>query len=430
MELKSHNQGITRHETTMWTSRGAARGRAFIGAVGLLATSMLAACASQADGGEVEIGYFSSLSGPNAQLGKDQLNGLKLAVEEANADGGAGGEKISIKEVDDQADPAKAITAIRSLSGSDILVGGSSTAVCIAAGDTLAQLGKPTLFTPCTGNSLLAKDKRDNAFHIPNTNRSSGYALGLATSKAYPEIKKWHVYGLDYIAGREMWRDFQAGLSAGGTDVETGAEAWTPLTATDVRSDIANLNSKIGDSAGEEGLMLATFGAFTGNFISQGKPYALTDRIGAMAVYGGYDRVAWSLNGTAPTAINAYDYYYAAVDTPMNKAFVEAFNERYGANPSGWAYLGYEAGLIALEALRQTDGSTDPDELIEAISTMEVEVPTGTVKNMPELNQFTNPMIVFESVGDPSAPEGLKILNTERIDAQLDEGYWLTDADR
>ncbi|MBW8906409.1 MAG: ABC transporter substrate-binding protein, partial [Betaproteobacteria bacterium] len=64
--------------------------------------------AAQAGGTEVKIGHVAPLTGGIAHLGKDNENGARLAIEEANA----AGIKIDGKDVkftlvaeDDQADP-------------------------------------------------------------------------------------------------------------------------------------------------------------------------------------------------------------------------------------------------------------------------------------------------------------------------------------
>ena len=74
----------------------------------------LAACSKEAPksgaqgGAEVKIGHVVPLTGGIAHLGKDNENGARLAVEEANAAGtkiGGKDVKFTLVAEDDQADP-------------------------------------------------------------------------------------------------------------------------------------------------------------------------------------------------------------------------------------------------------------------------------------------------------------------------------------
>lgn len=69
---------------------------------------------------EVVIGYIGPLTGGAAFIGVDALNGVQLAAESINAEGGivVNGEKYTIKieSYDDEATPAKAVAGFRRLS--------------------------------------------------------------------------------------------------------------------------------------------------------------------------------------------------------------------------------------------------------------------------------------------------------------------------
>jgi branched-chain amino acid transport system substrate-binding protein len=66
---------------------------------------LLLACSGIQD---IKVGVAGPLSGEQAAYGQEVLNGVQLAVDKWNADGGINGKKISIIAVDDENDPAKA----------------------------------------------------------------------------------------------------------------------------------------------------------------------------------------------------------------------------------------------------------------------------------------------------------------------------------
>ena len=104
------------------------RSIAHIGALSLIGALALAGCGSSnsstpgagglssgatsagGGGGTYTIGFEGPLSGSNAQLGINEVNGVQLAVDQANAAGDLG-FKLKLVRSDDQGDPAKAPAA-------------------------------------------------------------------------------------------------------------------------------------------------------------------------------------------------------------------------------------------------------------------------------------------------------------------------------
>src|SRR6266540_5305312 len=82
----------------------------------VLAAIVLTACGNDNDKnkkastkatGAPVIGLVGALTGDNANLGINIRDGIKLAIDEANA---GGGTKVSMKEFDTAGDPAQATT--------------------------------------------------------------------------------------------------------------------------------------------------------------------------------------------------------------------------------------------------------------------------------------------------------------------------------
>src|SRR4051794_32227671 len=65
-----------------------------------------AASGGAASGKTINIGFEGPLSGANAQLGINEVNGATLAVQQANESGKLG-FKVALVKADDQGDPAK-----------------------------------------------------------------------------------------------------------------------------------------------------------------------------------------------------------------------------------------------------------------------------------------------------------------------------------
>lgn len=81
---------------------------------------------------EIKVGLVFPTSGNFAALGTDQMNGVKLAIDWANANGGINGVPITVVEGDTQSDPAAGATVAQRLidqDGVDILIGSYSSGI-------------------------------------------------------------------------------------------------------------------------------------------------------------------------------------------------------------------------------------------------------------------------------------------------------------
>ncbi|MBF4769779.1 ABC transporter substrate-binding protein [Nocardioides agariphilus] len=411
------------------------RKRAVLALASITAVGALGACgggdgsSGSDDDGPITIGFFHSLSGVNAGFGQQTLQGAQLAVKLANADGGVDGRDLELKTHDDQdGSVSGTINAVRALQDSDILMGGSLSAACAGAADAIGQTGKPTIYAGCSPNEIVSTLKRDNAFHIFGTNFSIGSSIGRAMKQEFPDVNTWDLYCTNNLTGFQIWNSVYDGIKAEGGDVSLDQQVLVDPTATDTRTQVSQLAAGAGD-ASSKGLFLSTFGAATTTFLKGAEPYGLTDKYAAVATSGAFDLTAWSLKGTSPQMWNGFTYYYGAVNTPENAAFVKAYEDEYDGPPSGFAYQGYTAVQVAIAALEETKGDTDAKGLIDALGKVTVKSPAGEIHNIDGLNQYNTPVVVWKSVGDPSAPQGLKVLKSVLVPAQDDINFWQPEED-
>ena len=83
----------------------------------------------------IKIGLVTALSGQSARAGEALTRGLTIAIDELNAAGGVLGRKFELITRDDEANPAKGVTAARELVHKEkvaVLFGGLDTPVSIA----------------------------------------------------------------------------------------------------------------------------------------------------------------------------------------------------------------------------------------------------------------------------------------------------------
>jgi len=89
--------------------------------------------------------------------------------------------------------------------------------------------------------------------------------------------------------------------------------------------------------------------------------------------------------GDVALGIITAHFYATAHNSPMNKAYVEAFRkDNPGMRPNFMSVGGYDGMHLIYEALKKTGGKTDGGALIAAMKGMKWESPRGVVQIDPE----------------------------------------------
>ena len=101
----------------------------------LLGTALAGCGGNAAKSDEIRIGANFEMTGNTANYGTSTLEGLKLAIKEANDAGGVGGKKIVLVEADNKSEAAESINAATKLISDDhvrAIVGPATTGNVIA----------------------------------------------------------------------------------------------------------------------------------------------------------------------------------------------------------------------------------------------------------------------------------------------------------
>src|SRR3954447_13447575 len=118
----------------------------------------------------VKIGHVAPLSGPQAHYGKDNENGVRMAIEDLNAQGVTiGGKKIKfeIQAEDDAADPKQGTAAAQKLCDAKVagVVGHLNSGTTIPASAVYNQCGIPHI-TPSATNPKLTTQGFNTTFRL------------------------------------------------------------------------------------------------------------------------------------------------------------------------------------------------------------------------------------------------------------------------
>jgi branched-chain amino acid transport system substrate-binding protein len=342
----------------------------------------------------VKIGYLGPQSGIFAPAGKDMLEGLKMALEQAGYQ--AAGKKIELVEEDTEGNPASAQAKYRKLVSQD--------RIHVLAGVLLANIGYalvppierdrvPSLFLT-TPDDLT---KRRPTKSILRTNFSASqpmHALGDYAAKTL-KYKRVAAIAMDNPFGHECIGGFQKVFEdAGGKVVQ---KLWVPLNAMDFAPYFSQVSRDVdavvqvfvagqavrfakhwGDSPLRGKAPLIGIGVFTDQSSLVGMGDEVIGHVGALI---------W-----APT-----------LDNPANKAFMKLAEEKLKRTPSYFHAVMYSAGRWILEAVKALDGNVEDREKLLAALRKASETtpdPRGPIK----LDDYGNPtenvyIVKVEKVG-------------------------------
>lgn len=318
----------------------------------------------------IKIGIPVGLSGANSVVAPSVVQSAELAVDEINAKGGILGKKVVLEVADDGSGAAGAQKAFDSLifqKKVNVLIS-METSAARNAGLPIVTRGKtPFIYTSFYEGRSCNKYMYVNAW-VPDQQVAPIVDYFNKNYKA----KTFFLIGSDYAFGRGMLEFTRGYIEKTGGKVL--GEEYLPMDGSDWTAIISKLKA-----ANPDALITSTAG---------GAPnVTLTKQLRAAGVKIPYGNLAVD-EGTAksmgPDAEGIYisASYFTNIDSPKNKEFLAAMQKKFGANlktPNDLSVPEYE-GVYAYKLAVEKAGSTDPDKVIAALSSVAFEGPRGVIK--------------------------------------------------
>lgn len=301
--------------------------------------------------GSITLGLIGPMTGSLAVYGTHIANGVNLAIEQINADGGVnvGGTmyELAVESKDDQGDSTECLNAMNALISDGIeLVIGSATSGCTSAITSVANSEGVLLITPSgTADSLTTS--MDYVFRTCFRDSFQGeLAAQYAQDSGYTKVGIVYCSGDTYSAGL---RDaFSASCAEKGIEV-VAEESVASMTEVDYSNQFNKMVS-----AGAELV-------FTPFYYDVMGPYLVPQ-----ARQAGFDGVLLGCDGVDNTEttipdgmdLSIYNNFYFVnhyatelSTSDVSKYFVETFEEKYGETPNNFDALGYDAVLVYRDAI-------------------------------------------------------------------------------
>ncbi len=343
----------------------------------------------------VKIGTVGPLTGSIAHLGKDNENGVRLAIDEANAAGFTlGGKKVKLELIseDDQADPKVGTTVAQKLMDAKVVgvVGHLNSGVTIPASAIYNQAGVPMISGSAT-NPQLTEQGFKNVFRVVGRDDQQGPAIA---SYLAVEVKPKTVAVIDDATayGEGLANEVAKTLKADKIKVLPREKA------TDKTVDFKAILTKI---KGEK-----PNAVFYGGMDATGGPLMKQAReLGIKAVFAFGDGACTDkMKELAGDASEGLLCSQAGLPVQAaNKKFLDAYKAKFNVDPILYAPFTYDAANLLIEAMKKAD-SSDPAKYLPELAKISYEGASGRIEFDDKGDRKDAEMTIFTMKGGKIEP--------------------------
>ncbi|HEX2198048.1 MAG TPA: branched-chain amino acid ABC transporter substrate-binding protein [Burkholderiales bacterium] len=328
--------------------------------------------AAKADGSplEVKIGHVAPLTGGIAHLGKDNENGARLAIDEANeAKVQIGGRAVRFTLVpeDDQADPKVGTTVAQKLVDAQVngVVGHLNSGTTIPASAIYNQAGIPMISGSAT-NPKLTEQGFKGIFRVVGRDDQQGPAIA---SYLADERKPKVVAVIDDATayGEGIANEVEKTLKAANIQV-LPREKGTDKT-TDWKAVLTKLRGRNPDAVFYGGM-----DATGGPLLKQGR------ELGIKAVFSFGDGACTDkMKELAGEAAEGLLCSQAGIPPQAaSKKFLDAYKKKFNVDPILYAPFTYDAANLLIEAMKKAN-SAEPAKYLPELQKISFNASTGTI---------------------------------------------------
>ncbi len=328
----------------------------------------------------VKIGHVAPTSGPQADLGKDNENGARMAIDELNAKGVMiGGKKARfvLLAEDDAADPKQGTAAAQKLvdEGVNGVIGHLNSGTSIPASRIYSDAGIPQI-SPSSTSPKYTHQGYKTTFRVVANDMQLGGTLGRY---AYKQLKGRSVAVIDDRSayGQGVADEFAKGLEASGGKVV--ARQYTNDKATDFTAILTAIKAKhpdiifYGGMDAQAGPMLRQMKQLGINAKLVGGDGICTARLPELAAGSMADGqvICAEAGGVDPAGRKALEEFKAA------------YKKKFGTEVQIYAPYVYDAVNVMVAAMVKA-GSADPAKYLPVLAkTTDYKGVTGTISFDP-----------------------------------------------
>lgn len=328
--------------------------------------------AAKAEPTTVTIGVAAPLTGSGAGYGKDIVNAVTMAVDEANARHLKVGDKdirLVVDAQDDQSDARTGVQVAQKLvdKGVAVVIGHFNSGTTLPASKLYAEAGIP-MITPSATNPAITDQGYESVFRIiatdaQNAGNAGAYAVKVTKAKRIAIIDDRTAFGQGEADQFE-----KAVRASGGTIVD---RQYTDSKAVDFSAQLTHMKSVNAD--------LVFFGGLdTQSALLIKRMKQLGMKAQFLAGGGVADVNFVKLAGEASEGAMAWENGPSLAGQPDGKAFANKYKARFGIDLLPYSPFAYDAARMAILAM-QDEKSVKPADITPALKKMTFEGVTGSI---------------------------------------------------
>ena len=355
------------------------------------ATTTPTADAAPVDADTVLLGEVGSLTGSEATFGLSTKQGVQMALDEVNAKGGimvdGKMKKVAVRVYDDQGKPEEAANAVTRLINQDhvaVILGEVASSNSLAMAPK-AQAAQTPMVTPSSTNPKVT-EVGDYIFRVCFIDPFQGTVM---SKFALDTLKVKNVAIL-----KDNKSDYSLGLSQffvehftknGGTIVSE--EAYSKGD-TDFRGQLTAIKGKK-----PEAIYVPGYYTDVGVVARQAKELGLN--VPLLGGDGWESEKLFELGGSAIEGSYFSNHYSSEDPTPRVQDFIKSYAAKYGAKPDSLGALGYDAAMVAIEAIKRAGTTNGPKVREELAKTSGHPGIAGTI-TLDEKRNAVKPAVILQ----------------------------------
>lgn len=320
----------------------------------------------------VKIGHVGPTSGQIAHLGKDNENGARLAVEEANAKGiMVDGKKVKFELLaeDDAADGKQATQVAQKLMDAKVVgvVGHLNSGTSIPASAIYNTAGVAQI-SPSATNPKLTNQGFKGVFRMVANDVAQGTAIGNFAVKGMAG-KKIAIIDDKTAYGVGLADETEKAVKAAGSAVVI-REALANEKEQDFKGVLTKVKAKNPDV-----IVFGGMDAQAGPMLKQMKALGIKAKF--ISGDGAQSAELIKLGGDAAEGSYATTAGLPKEKMPQGAAFYDKFKAKFNADVQVYAPFTYDATNVLIAAIAKV--GTDPAKIIDAVKATSMDGVTGKI---------------------------------------------------
>jgi branched-chain amino acid transport system substrate-binding protein len=295
---------------------------------------------------KLKIGFISAQSGPLNVLGLEQKRGFEIAMDHLG--GKFGQTPIEVVMADSKGNPSATVQEISRLIDKekvDLIVGLSASNELVAGVKPIVDA--KIFFVGMNGGVAVNAGEQCNPYYFNASFQNAQLTTGMGAFMTKQGVKKLYLIGADFEAGYEHTDAAKTGFKG-----EIVAQQFTPLTQLDFAADIAKIRA-----SGADGVFAFYPGGLGIAFMRQWAQAGLSGKIPVFSNIALTEPTAFQAQGKSVLGTYVSAVYFAGIDNPVNKRFVQDFKTKFGRDPASYAGLAYDAMMLVDSAVKEVKGN-------------------------------------------------------------------------